>query len=1228
MFLAWNPNVRKNNHSCSVTPKSWVMGMLLPVTVIAVSELSSVSMAWASSPYSLRELSQVEKGNDSQIRALRDEEIQQLRIALGRRLPANRKADLYFRLAEIYLEAYHSTFLLEGRVHDARVEKGLDDTTVNRDHSKPYLERGIEACLEILHYGIRYDKLDRIYYFLGFYYQELNQAKQGVPYYLKLIQEYPRSPFVGIAHKEVGEYEYRSAEYRRATEHLEQAMKMVRPEQIPGIFHKIAWCRYRTREFDQAIDKMKELIGLCNRDLKQFEPLKVEALRDLATFFTERGRVEEAVRYFEAESGDKKLYPTLLEKLGKQFEHNAQADKAELVYETLIKNSPESDSALKAFLKLVELDIKRDRFDAVIRRLKNFSSFEASGPDAQAALQNLKVSFRKIAVDHHQAYRKKNNKHDLEVAKQFYQAYRDHFIGKEDPHQELPEIEMYLAEVCHDLGQDYEAVELYRKVIASKDSRYAIKAAALWTGGLADLMKAAPPRSGAVDPSPLEREFVVAADQLRATQGQTDAGRGTSLRIAKVLAGYQSSRPEAIQRIKEIIQESPDSKEAVVAAQLWIQIYMDHPHEEALPGQLADVFAAIRKSPELLRADHRLNQGQLQAALDHQELKSKVDRISQQEKSQDYLGAGQGYETFAAETQDRALAEKAFTNAINSYLKTDQSAEAVSRVLEVWHRRFPNSPKALEPLRSVATHALIVGNFDLSISLFQKLGTEYREADSLETAALLGQAIGEDRRAQSLWGDFLARNPRSPRRAEIELVLARSQEKSGLDGEASRSYRACAGSGQSVSAECQARLADLYLKSQDIGKAKGLLKELAAFGSSSKGRGSKKKSSASLSPFVGYARYLLADLMEKEASFEPMKFPEAQLKKGLSQRLNFLEPLSKAYQGAVEVGGPWGIAALHRLSLWATQFADDVDAIEAPPTLQGAGLERFKKQLFSVSQPLREKARSTWSDAYSKASAQTILSPVLPEISDHLADFKSGSIGRAQGPRLKLFLSGTPANGGTEGALVALGHVREGLLKDAKSPSLWIDYGNLLWGEGKPLLAKIAYQRSLALQPKNATALNNLAVVILNSEGAEDWLAANEAAARLDQALQVDDFFAPAKTNLASLMNYYRLFGKAKALWDQVRVRHPGGTADLGLAVALQGLGKNQAAESIFQKNEEGPDQIFVMHYHRAGRESIKGTDGARECENILRRFDDAQLIGFEKQAVSYLMKRCESWRK
>src|SRR4051812_37298119 len=102
------------------------------------------AMAWGiGNSYTNSELRELETSEEAQIRTIRVEEVKQLRVILGRHAPINQRAEFYFRLAEIYLETYRSEFLLEGRVHEKRLEKGMVDKFIDRSHSKPYIRAGI-----------------------------------------------------------------------------------------------------------------------------------------------------------------------------------------------------------------------------------------------------------------------------------------------------------------------------------------------------------------------------------------------------------------------------------------------------------------------------------------------------------------------------------------------------------------------------------------------------------------------------------------------------------------------------------------------------------------------------------------------------------------------------------------------------------------------------------------------------------------------------------------------------------------------------------------------------------------------------------------------------------------------------------------------------------------------------------------------------------------------------
>ncbi len=1218
--------------------------------------------------YSGSELRSVESPEEAKIRDIRDQEINQLRVTLGRRMPTDRRADLYFRLAELYLEGYRAQFLLEGKVHEKHLEQGsAGNKSIDRASSRPFLYKGIEACQEILKYRIAYPKLDEIHYFLGFNYGELGNEQKSQEYFQALTLRFPKSPFVGEAYRELGAAAFDKGNYRKAQGFFEQAERRATDETRPRIEHRLAWVYYRLRQYPRAVAKMKDAINASTRSGEKFLNLKEEALRDLAMFMTETGQVEEAISYFASVQSDKDFYARALEKLGKQYERSAEPEKATRIYEALIRTRPGTEGAFRVLVKLVDLDLRRGRYKETIARLKAVQMPASRDDETQTAYQNLKAMVRRTATEHHEKFRKASSdpsaKPELEIAESFYTTYLSYFLAREDSRKETPEIQMYLAEIKREQGRVNEASDLYRKVIDSGDKRYAKEAAALWTASLADTLKkqSASTPVKTLEPSQTEKEFVGAADRLAESLGDTNEGRESALRAAQVLAGYKSTQKDAVDRIKTIIDRKPKSPQALTAARLWIQITSDGVYNKSdyqrsySQGDLKDTLDELKKNSSLMAADRETGQGKLATAIFDEETRLRVKAIAQDEGEKDFGEAGKGYETLANDTKaadaaSRELAEKAYANAIKSYLKA-QDVEGADRVSTGWLKRFPKSPKAVESLRLAATQFLIDGEFERAARLFERLGTEGGDPDALEMAGRLHEGNGAAKRAQSMWAQYLELYRASDNRWRVALALALSYESTRDDGQASKTYQFCMSGPANFAAECGARLADLYVANKDLAQAKVMYRKVADYRAPASirkpakakskpakgGKGSKASvapavtsTAMAVSPFVGYARYRLAELSEREARFDPLSLPDTQLKRGLSQRLGFLEPLSRSYNSALEAGGPWGIAALDRLAAWAYRFADEVDAIAPPSGADAAAVQRFKTSLASISDPLRKKALATWSDGYAKAAQAEVLSPALPGIVDSLADGRSNTVARAQGPRGKLRLAGIPADGGNDGRANAFKAARERLSKNPQDAGAWLDYGNLLWGSNKPLLARLAYDRSLSLAPRYGAAMNNRAVVLLSNGGEEDWYQANEAHQLLRDSLKIDDFFLPAKINLASLLNYYRLFAKAKPLWEQAQVKASHPDVEDGLAVAHQGLGERALASAGFEKAQEmgASRKRFANLYNEAARVAMNSGDGAESCYDKLDDLDSSELAGFEKEAAERLKRNCALWKK
>lgn len=1202
----------------------WVAAALLATAFQA-------NWVWAR-PYSAAEVQAVESEKEGQIRNLRNQEINQIRITLGRRMAPNRQADLYYRLAQLYLEAYRQEFLLEGRAHEKRREAGSRDLTIDRSRSKPYLALGIKACHDILKLRLNYPKLDEIYYFLGFYQSELGKSAEALKSFKVISDRYPNSPFASEAYRELADEAFRKNNFRKAVGFYEAAARKAvaqKSENSPRILHRLAWAYYRTRQFAKAVQTLKDAIARTTQDQERFISLKEEAMRDMAVFMTELGQVDEAISYFQSIATDQNFYPKTLERLGKQYERNVELAKAMQVYESLLKTHPDDEAAFRVRVKLVDLDLRKNRFKDALARLKSAKLYINGESETQTAWQNLRAMIRRTATENHENYRKKGAKAGLSIAEDFYTAYLTQILPLEDTRNETPEIRMYLADVKRELGKAREASELYRVVLEGGDKRYAKEAGALWTASLSEAIKKAPQAKSKTEPGELEKEFIEAADRMQEALSDLPEGREAALRAAQVLAGYSATRKEALTRLEKIVEKAPGSAQAVTASRLWLQVMTDAiPSEERMSdssegSDLKETAEKLSKNAALMHSD-RAQGGKLAAQIAEIDTKWKVSRISSLEADKDYEKAGKEYEAFAASATKLDVIDKAYEGAMSSYSLAEDS-EAVERVTDQWAKRVPKSQKRTDALKSIATQSLIRGQFSFSALLFEKIGRQEKDPDSFETAARIFEGAGESGRSRKILETYLELFPKAPRRYWVALTLAQDLERSKSESQAGSYYKYCMTGGGALETECGARLGDLYLKTGDIARSKEVFKRM----------GQIRVASGVSSPFVAYARFRLTEFLEKETQFEPLKLPESQLRKSLAQRLKFLEPLSRGYHSAMEAGGPWAIAALDRLAGWAYKFASELDAVQPPSQFTDIALKNFRASLKQVSDPLRRKALDTWYDSYQKANDLELLSPVVPFISDRLVQMQRPGIYRAQGFRGRFRIGGMSSDGGQLGQKDALAQVREKLLKNGKDAAAWVDYGNLLWGASRPLLARIAYERALSIQPKNVAALTNRAVVLLSlptvnfmgenpgdSEG--DWLRALEANEAWKEVLKIDEFDLAAKMNRAYLLNYYRLFKRSKQLLDQVvgRVNQPDVLASY--AIALQGIGQGSLAQQNFKKATDLgriDSSQFSDRYHHAAR--IAETD-AEGCLDALSDISKKELGGFELFSWTRLKQSCE----
>ena len=1138
-----------------------------------------VNTALAVSPYTAQELASVETSNETKIRELRNEEINQIRIALGRRAPKNRMADLYFRLAELYLEAYRADFLREGRVHDQRIKNGTKSSVLDRTTSMISLRYGVKSCQELVRLGIPFERMDHVYFFLGYNNKELGNAKDSQKYFKTLLDRYPSSPFVYEANKELGDFAFDAAKYREALPYYQKALSLpVKGETEARVKYRLAWTYYRLKQFSRAIEQMKDAISQANSNGDKFISLKEEALRDMALFMTETGNVAEAVSYFQSVLNDRTYYPKVLERLGKEYERNAKPDKAIQVYEAILQTHPESEAAITIVLKLMDVDTRRGHFDRALERLKVLKLPDSIPSDSELAYSNLKAFVRKTATENHEIYRKKNKKEYLVVSHDFYSTYLNFFLKRSDPRGELNEIKMYLADAKRDLGKSGESADLYKQIIQSKDSKYSKQAADLWVGSLTEVLKNEKKSTG--DLTAVGKDFIAAVDFLNDNSPDTETAKEASLRVAQLYADYPGYYEQCIDRIERIIDKFPASKQAITVAKLWLQLKADKKDSEGV----TKLIAKFKDNKALMQFDSAQKGTPLTVAMAQYSELLRVSSIEKIEKTNDFAKAAAEYEKFATETKDPKQIEKANNNALVYY-------EKVSDLDSVM--RLAIKTKNTAAMKRAALQYFIQGQDDRSAKAFAEAGEHLAAARVALGANMVNMYAAQTEQ-------WLKANPKSSERSRVLLGFAKASAKHGRK-DAESLFSECAKEKKSRAAlECVHEWAKLAKREHRLGTLEKLAKEY-------------KSSEAGFEIFKSkWSGNKLA----------PVTLPDAKLKQGVQSRIKAIEQQANDAKRLIESGDSVSISVLEFLSSEILTFADQIDHADLSLATTPAAKENYKKSLAKVTAPIRDKAKALSKKAFDKAQDLNIYSPDVLNLAQDWVHDRTSLWARVQGSRPRLRVMGVPTNGGESGAEKAMSSIRAQLSAKPLEAKLWVDYANLLWGEKKTELARVAFAQALDIQPKNTAALNNLAVMELAGEAIDDVSAVEQADAGFKRAADTGDGAWIPKWNLAQLMNYYRLFKPALKLLETVRRTQSTEEVESAYAVSLAGAGMAREAVNAVKNAEKLDGDSPGAKYNRTILKAAQ-THG-EDCVDLLDKISGPEIVSLEQKSVAMLRGACE----
>ncbi|MEM1022747.1 MAG: tetratricopeptide repeat protein [Myxococcota bacterium] len=380
----------------------------------------------------------------------RDESIQLLKELIPR-ADDTRKAEMIFRLAELYWEKskfeYNQEFEDFEKAYQAWAESGQRGSPPERAsfirESELIKDNALNLYERVLNEYPRYERNDEVLFYLGYNEYEAANTEKAVDHYLQLIKQFPQSRLVDDAYLQLGEHYFNNNRLGQAQRAYQKASESDEPRIYNYAIYKLAWCDYNYQDYAAGIKKMKRVIDnaeVVGADKKSVE-LKSEALNDLARFFSYVDEVDTAFAYFKAKGGEE-IAVRYTERLGNLFGDQGKWPLQVQTFRLLIDRYPMSERSphlqskiVAAYSQLEDKSQVRTEVERLVDLYRPgtpwYKHHENAGESGAAALEYAydltETSLRNLVTEYHRDAQKRQNVETYYLARDIYAKYLDAF---------------------------------------------------------------------------------------------------------------------------------------------------------------------------------------------------------------------------------------------------------------------------------------------------------------------------------------------------------------------------------------------------------------------------------------------------------------------------------------------------------------------------------------------------------------------------------------------------------------------------------------------------------------------------------------------------------------------------------------------------------------------------------------------------------------------------------
>ncbi|MBC7714331.1 MAG: tetratricopeptide repeat protein [Rhizobacter sp.] len=321
-----------------------------------------------------------------------DEELREV-TRLNKQVGAQRP-DLMLRMAQVLLEKAR---LLKDQENQKYLEAPADKREKNKDEyfkeSRRYFDQAQKTVLVLLKKFKKFDEKGDAYYILAYNAKELKQEEQSKKFFQKALEESkPNSIIADKSRIALAEQYFNKGSFDKSMALYEAALKNKRDKWWTKDAFNLAWSYFKMGKYDKAIDTMNESYELSKK--AEYIDMSKSIERDLAFFYTEAGRGNEAIAFYK--KNGKSISEVML-KVGKYLKTQGKFSAAEKTLGEALQFKSSEKEEIDINIELISLYEKFGRDQKHLETSRALTSQFSKGNLSPDQTEILKFNVEKMA---------------------------------------------------------------------------------------------------------------------------------------------------------------------------------------------------------------------------------------------------------------------------------------------------------------------------------------------------------------------------------------------------------------------------------------------------------------------------------------------------------------------------------------------------------------------------------------------------------------------------------------------------------------------------------------------------------------------------------------------------------------------------------------------------------------------------------------------------------------